>query len=71
MSVEVAEKWVGRIIPILSSAIGATLNYYFVRTWGERAMMHFHEKHLVKRQRVTMRESAIDAEITGEAPKAM
>ena len=70
-SVEIAEKWVGRLIPILSSAIGATLNYYFVRTWGERAMAHFHEKHLVKRQRVDMKQSAIDAEVSGEAPKAI
>src|ERR1700759_1856951 len=48
MSVEVAEKWAGRVIPILSSAIGAALNYYFVRTWGQRALEHFHQKHVTK-----------------------
>lgn len=47
---EVAEKWAGRVIPVLSSAIGCALNYYFVRTWGERAMSHFREKHFRMRQ---------------------
>lgn len=45
-SSEVAEKWIGRLIPLTSSAIGAVLNYYFVRGWGRRAMSHFHERHL-------------------------
>ncbi|MFZ3216639.1 MAG: EcsC family protein [Candidatus Acidiferrales bacterium] len=42
---EVAEKWSGRLIPLLSSGIGATLNYYFVRSWGRRAQKHFLERH--------------------------
>ncbi len=46
---EVVEKWAGRLIPVLSSAIGAGLNYYFVRAWGERALKHFREKHLALR----------------------
>ncbi len=47
---EVAEKVAGRIVPVLSSAIGATLNYYFLRTWGQRAMLHFRQRHLHLRQ---------------------
>jgi hypothetical protein len=47
---EVVEKWAGRLIPVVSSAIGAGLNYYFVRAWGERAMGHFREKHMRVRQ---------------------
>jgi hypothetical protein len=43
---EVVEKWSGRLIPIASSVIGAGLNYYFVRAWGERALSHFRQKHL-------------------------
>ncbi len=43
---EIVEKWTGRLIPLVSSAIGAGLNYYFVRAWGERAQRHFREKHL-------------------------
>lgn len=43
---EVVEKWSGRIIPIASSVIGAGLNYWFVRAWGERARTHFHARHL-------------------------
>jgi hypothetical protein len=49
---EVVEKWSGRLIPIASSLIGAGLNYYFVRAWGERARAHFRERHLVVRQKL-------------------
>jgi uncharacterized protein (DUF697 family) len=69
-STELVEKWAARVIPLLSSVIGATLNYYFVRTWGERAMAHFHEKHLVKRDRANMREGAIEVEVKEEPPQA-
>jgi hypothetical protein len=48
---EVVEKWAGRLIPVLSSAIGGGLNYYFVRAWGARARAHFREKHLETRRR--------------------
>src|ERR1041385_3747806 len=51
-SAEVVEKWSGRLIPIASSLIGATLNYYFVRGWGERAHSHFRHKHLERRSRM-------------------
>jgi uncharacterized protein (DUF697 family) len=47
---EVVEKWAGRVIPVASSLIGAGLNYYFVRAWGERAHSHFREKHLALRR---------------------
>jgi uncharacterized protein (DUF697 family) len=50
-SKEAVEKWAGRVIPIASSAIGAGLNYYFVRAWGERAKAHFRQKHLELRRR--------------------
>src|SRR5580704_17105391 len=49
-SVEVVEKWAGRLIPLVSSAVGAGLNYWFVRAWGERARAHFRERHLQLRQ---------------------
>jgi hypothetical protein len=51
-SKEAVEKWAGRLIPIASSAIGAGLNYYFVRAWGERAKAHFREKHVELRRRM-------------------
>jgi len=51
-SKEVVEKWAGRLIPIASSAIGAGLNYYFVRAWGHRAQAHFRQKHLELRGRM-------------------
>jgi len=44
-SAEIVEKWTARVIPIVSSAIGAGLNYYFVKLWGERAIGHFRQKH--------------------------
>ena len=50
-SKEAVEKWSGRLIPIASSAIGAGLNYYFVRAWGRRAQAHFRQKHLEIRSR--------------------
>jgi hypothetical protein len=49
-SAEVVEKWAGRMIPLVSSALGAGLNYWFVRAWGERAKTHFRERHLQLRQ---------------------
>ncbi|MGB8060329.1 MAG: EcsC family protein [Candidatus Sulfotelmatobacter sp.] len=53
-STEVVEKWAGRMIPLASSVIGAGLNYWFVRAWGERARAHFRERHLKLRQRAKM-----------------
>ncbi len=50
-STEVVEKWAGRLIPLVSSALGAGLNYWFVRAWGERAKAHFRERHWQLRQR--------------------
>ena len=50
-STEIVEKWTARLIPLISSVIGAGLNYYFVKVWGERAIGHFRQKHLqVRRQ---------------------
>jgi EcsC protein family len=48
---EIVEKWAGRVIPLLSSAIGAALNYWFVRAWGARAKFHFRQRHLLLRQK--------------------
>jgi uncharacterized protein (DUF697 family) len=50
-STEFAEKIVARAVPVLSSAVGAVLNYYFVRAWGRRAMEHFRQRHLEERAR--------------------
>jgi hypothetical protein len=58
-SKEAVEKWAGRVIPIASSAIGAGLNYYFVRAWGERAKTHFRQKHLELRHRLNAKESSL------------
>jgi hypothetical protein len=49
---EVVEKWSGRVIPIASSVIGAGLNYYFVRAWGERGKNHFRQRHLERRSKM-------------------
>ena len=55
-SAEVVEKWAGRVIPLASAAIGAGLNYWFVKAWGQRAKLHFRERHLVLRQRAQLAE---------------
>jgi uncharacterized protein (DUF697 family) len=57
VSGDVAERWAGRMVPVLSSVIGATLNYYFVRTWGRRAMGYFREKHNLRRDSLTLSQS--------------
>jgi len=50
-SAEMVEKWTARLIPVVSSAIGAGLNYYFMRVWGQRAVSHFRLRHIEVRQR--------------------
>lgn len=57
-SKEVVEKWSGRLIPIASSVIGAGLNYYFVRAWGERAKNHFRQRHLEFREKMNREQPA-------------
>src|SRR5271165_4331045 len=53
---EIVEKWPARLIPVISSVIGAGLNYYFVKVWGERAIGHFRQKHLqIRHQRASNR----------------
>jgi hypothetical protein len=58
-SAEVVEKWAGRVIPLASSAIGAGLNYWFVRAWGERAKAHFRQRHLEIRSRINREREAL------------
>ena len=54
-SAEFVERWAGRLIPVVSSLIGGTLNYYFVRGWGERAHAHFRQKHIAMRDKLRKR----------------
>jgi len=61
-STEMVEKWAGRLIPLASSAIGAGLNYWFVRAWGERARQHFRVRHLALREE-QMRQRTLEAQI--------
>jgi uncharacterized protein (DUF697 family) len=58
-STEAVEKWSGRLIPLASSVIGAGLNYYFVRAWGERARKHFRERHLAIRARMIAEQQSL------------
>jgi EcsC protein family len=46
LGAEFAEKWAGRIVPVISAAAAGGLNYYFVRAWGRRAQKHFRARHL-------------------------
>src|SRR5580700_5820562 len=64
-SAEVVEKWAGRMIPLVSSALGAGLNYWFVRAWGERAKAHFRERHL------QLREQAQQAALSPQPPQVL
>jgi hypothetical protein len=64
-SAEVVEKWAGRLIPLTSSAIGAALNYWFVRAWGERAKAHFRQRH------VQLRYQMQQAALANQAPQIL
>ncbi len=46
---EAAEKWVGRMIPLASSAIGGALNFSFVRGWGRRVQRNLRARHVAGR----------------------
>jgi hypothetical protein len=61
---EVAEKWAGRVVPLLSAGAAAALNYYFVRAWGRRAHQHFLEKHREVRSNLAAREFPVSAVAT-------
>jgi len=62
---EAAEKWVGRLIPLASSAIGGALNFAFVRSWGRRVQRHLRARHLEARpvQAVPVSPSTIEAAV--------
>ena len=49
LGTETAEKWVGRMVPLASSAIGGALNFSFVRGWGRRVQRHLRGRHLEAR----------------------
>jgi EcsC protein family len=49
---ESAEKWVGRLVPLASSAIGGALNYSFVKTWGRRVQRNLRARHVAERAAV-------------------
>jgi hypothetical protein len=51
VSLEFAEKAAARAVPLLSSVVGALMNYYFVRAWGNRVQGHFRQRHLEERAR--------------------
>jgi hypothetical protein len=60
-STEVVEKWAGRLIPLARSVLGSALNYYFVRAWGQRALVHFRKKHMEARQRLAEKQALLSA----------
>jgi uncharacterized protein (DUF697 family) len=46
LGAEAAERWMGRLVPLASSAIGGALNFSFVRGWGRRVQRHLRTKYL-------------------------
>ena len=57
-SAEMVEQWSARLIPVVSLALGAALNYYFMRVWGTRAVGHFRQRHLEMRHLWTAAEES-------------
>jgi hypothetical protein len=60
---EIAENGLARLVPVLGSVMGGTLNYYFVRGWGRRAQRHFRERHLLLRNPLSS-QPVLDAKAT-------
>lgn len=46
---ESAERWVGRLVPLASSAIAGGLNFAFVRAWGGRVQRNLRLRHVARR----------------------
>lgn len=68
MSSEMVEKWSGRIIPLLSGALGGALNYYFVRQWGRRAKNHLRLRHAAVRRELRILAAAPTAPVSPGHP---
>jgi uncharacterized protein (DUF697 family) len=62
---ESAEKWVARIVPLASSAIGGALNYSFVRAWGRRVHRHLREKHIAQRTAAATLDHPVPMSVAG------
>jgi EcsC protein family len=43
---EAAGRWMGRIIPLASSAFAGGLNFFFVRAWGRRVQRNLSARHV-------------------------
>lgn len=46
---EAAQRWVCRLIPLASSALGGALNFSFVRAWGRRVQRNLRARHAATR----------------------
>ncbi|MDE3231396.1 MAG: EcsC family protein, partial [Chloroflexota bacterium] len=53
LTAEQAAKWVGRIIPGVSAAIGGAVDYAFLRAAGERAIAFYHNRALSDHAAIT------------------
>jgi hypothetical protein len=54
LGIEVAERAAGKLVPLLSSALGASLNYWLVKSWGRRLQKHFRQKHIIARRQLAL-----------------
>jgi EcsC protein family len=67
---EVAEKWAGRIVPVVSAGVAGTINYYFVRSWGRRAQKHFLQRHWEVLARTDQSRGRLSSPALSPAPEA-
>src|SRR5437763_14828435 len=51
LGTETAGKWVGRMVPLASSAIGGAMNFLFVRCWDSGTQRQLRAKHLEAKER--------------------
>jgi len=43
---DAAGKWVGRLVPLASSAVAGGLNFFFVRAWGRKVQRNLSARHV-------------------------
>ncbi|HEX4075433.1 MAG TPA: EcsC family protein [Candidatus Acidoferrales bacterium] len=70
---EVAEKWAGRIVPVVGAGVAGAINYYFVRSWGRRAQKHFLQRHravLAQGNQGRLRAASVSALLPAPEPSA-
>lgn len=58
MATRIATRWLARAVPVVSSATGAALDYFFLREVGRRSIRHYRERNLLVRAQMAAAKGA-------------